>query len=461
MSDRYTLNKEDFVKIGKGAAIAVSGALAAYLSQDVIPFLDDADLPSMLLASGLSVVVNLLRKFVNKQTVVASLLLFCLTLPASGLIAQEVDRADVPAASVKVDESSQDVEADQLAVSVYRAASIRLGGCSGTIVAIGSEYAYGVSASHCRGSADTFSYTTYDGERGVGRWVMSDSGSDLSLFKIYAKDAPASVPVWADDIKVGKARQFVGYGMHGSKRYEYQGEKSMVESGSRKKFDRYGFKLVGGKFAGGDSGGGVFLDDELIGVISHGTDMKYTYTSQHGQIVKFLEEAEKKCGLRDFFVRRRLNCQPPPLDNPLAPPPSDVVVDNDVPVPSVTELIAKINELEAKLAGYKPEAPELDESVVLELVNRVVTDRKSELKGEDGQDGKNGRDGKDGLPGSPGLDGNDGRDGRDGQDGADGSVGKTGTITVVLVDSSGKVVATANDVAAGSTAKVVVSKADD
>jgi hypothetical protein len=64
------VKREDWLKVGKGAGIAVSGALLSYTSTQVVPQLDEAgNFNAMLLSAAFSVLVNLGRKWLAKQTV--------------------------------------------------------------------------------------------------------------------------------------------------------------------------------------------------------------------------------------------------------------------------------------------------------------------------------------------------------------------------------------------------------
>lgn len=61
---RYTLCKEDAKKIGKGAVIAILGALLTYLSE-VIVDVDFGQYTPIVMAIW-SVLVNIVRKWVKK-----------------------------------------------------------------------------------------------------------------------------------------------------------------------------------------------------------------------------------------------------------------------------------------------------------------------------------------------------------------------------------------------------------
>jgi len=54
MSKKYTLNKQDLIKIGKGAGIAVGGSLLAYLAT-IIPEMDFG--PQTLIISTIAMIL--------------------------------------------------------------------------------------------------------------------------------------------------------------------------------------------------------------------------------------------------------------------------------------------------------------------------------------------------------------------------------------------------------------------
>ena len=54
MSKKYTLNKQDLIKIGKGAGIAIGGSICAYLTT-IIPEMDFG--PQTLLISTIAMIL--------------------------------------------------------------------------------------------------------------------------------------------------------------------------------------------------------------------------------------------------------------------------------------------------------------------------------------------------------------------------------------------------------------------
>ena len=77
------LGKDDAVKIAKGAAIAMAGALVVYLADVVMPSLMDSEFAQTTLFVVASTIINALRKWFT-DTRVISLLLGLFLLPASG-----------------------------------------------------------------------------------------------------------------------------------------------------------------------------------------------------------------------------------------------------------------------------------------------------------------------------------------------------------------------------------------
>lgn len=65
-SKKYELNKEDLVKIGKGAGIALAGCLLTYLTE-IIGDVDFGEFTSMVTALW-SVVVNFVSKFLKDNS---------------------------------------------------------------------------------------------------------------------------------------------------------------------------------------------------------------------------------------------------------------------------------------------------------------------------------------------------------------------------------------------------------
>ena len=65
MSNFLELNKQDYIKIGKGALIAVIGALMTYLSE-TIANIDFGEFTPLVMA-GWSIIVNTLNKYLTNS----------------------------------------------------------------------------------------------------------------------------------------------------------------------------------------------------------------------------------------------------------------------------------------------------------------------------------------------------------------------------------------------------------
>lgn len=60
------MDREKWIKIGKGALIAVGGALVSYLSAQVVPQLNSATVPGAVLVAVAPVLINLARKYLEQ-----------------------------------------------------------------------------------------------------------------------------------------------------------------------------------------------------------------------------------------------------------------------------------------------------------------------------------------------------------------------------------------------------------
>jgi uncharacterized membrane protein YeaQ/YmgE (transglycosylase-associated protein family) len=65
-SKKFSLNKGDLFKIGKGALIAAAGAVLAYLSAQVFPQLSESGNSTMIVVAAIgAVVVNAAQKYLR------------------------------------------------------------------------------------------------------------------------------------------------------------------------------------------------------------------------------------------------------------------------------------------------------------------------------------------------------------------------------------------------------------
>lgn len=191
--------------------------------------------------------------------------------------------------------------------AAHRLASVRIGsggGCSGTIIAINGENAYGISAAHCSSGVDkTFTFGNADGSEGVARWIARDRNIDLAIFMCWSKDVLAVAPVpekftpdWTRQIEAigyphtrGPKYKLLRYNRtHDHGETDHRGR-----STGRTMYSRYCFTNLGpGTFDDGDSGGGVFYDgSHLVGVMTHGGRI---HCASLPTIVAFIKKHEKK-----------------------------------------------------------------------------------------------------------------------------------------------------------------------
>jgi len=167
-----------------------------------------------------------------------------------------------------------------------RLASVQVGGCSGTLIAVIGKRGYGISAAHCAKAGQPVSVTNSKGKRVEGEWIVVDSASDLSLFT-----CPASVV--EDVAPLGTAKsdgELHGFGWPGGKG---PSRIKLSEDGEEKPSNllviRSRFKVKSGRFRNGSSGGGIFRGDRLVGVQTHGDDDKLVLAATLTQLLSFAE----------------------------------------------------------------------------------------------------------------------------------------------------------------------------
>lgn len=313
--------------------------------------------------------------------------------------------------------------------------------CSGTVVSRGVKYAAIVSAAHCVagriGGKATF--VNADGSTFQAELIAFDRKADLSLFRGPADKVlghswiPRTMP---------KASKWdaVGYTSGGAIQYKtiqpYRGH----------------YYVRSGPFAGGDSGGGIFADGALVGVISASGDSdrfrngvevkkynKYLYAGcSHSALVAFITRHAgqlTQCGPNGCPPGRSYPYRQSPNFNPNTPNiPIVLPRDNRRDVPD-TEKTARIKALEDAIAGLR-----------------------KQIDGIKVAPGIDGADGKPGPPGPAGRDGAAGPAGPAGKDGRDGKDGKPGTVSIVIEDSNGKVLQQTSGVVSGSVVRVPIRR---
>jgi hypothetical protein len=180
---------------------------------------------------------------------------------------------------------------EALADSPEERASVSVGGCSGTIILIHKGKAYGVTAAHCAKLDAVVTMINSEGKGGVAKILAVDRSVDLALFECDSKYAVGFVPIGPS------SDEAVGWGNNGRKVLDNGTSRDMVETKSKKHFERNVFKVAKGKFRDGDSGGGVFCNGKLSGVISHGEDDEELFCCQASQLSSFLKKHSLKMGV--------------------------------------------------------------------------------------------------------------------------------------------------------------------
>jgi len=175
-------------------------------------------------------------------------------------------------------------------------ASVRVAGCSGTLVRLGDK-TVGLTVAHC-GAEVGKSVTVYDrhGTKHAAKWVRVDGQYDLAMFVVTdvlpkVTKMPAAPGRIASSLP--RPEVFVrAYGFRAGKTlrpkvFSYIG----TTTPSNLKVLRAHYSVKEGKFGNGDSGGGVFNKaGELVGVISHGSDEDTeAYAATPSQLAAFVE----------------------------------------------------------------------------------------------------------------------------------------------------------------------------
>ena len=245
--------------------------------------------------------------------------------------------------------------------------SVKIGGCSSTIIARGPEVAYGVSAAHCASKVgEMFSFTTIEGTTGTARWKLIDRDADLALYICWSKEVLSSAPVTRVLVKGPSG----GFGFTGA-RDLHQKALTFVRSEeiSNLKGMRFLFSVDKGAFSGGDSGGGVFYGPNLVSVMSHGVDNKWAMGSTHQQLVEFLSAYEST-------AKMPLVVPAPEGSQPVAPKKFEPKLGSDVGrAKAIQYLLKQVAELEAR----KPEPPPVVDTKRIDELERLVVEQKKQL----------------------------------------------------------------------------------
>ena len=183
-----------------------------------------------------------------------------------------------------------------LAVVTTEDASVRVAGCSGTLVRLGDK-TVGLTVAHC-GAEVGKSVDIYDrrGKKHAAKWVRVDRHFDLAMFTM----TDPSSKVTKMSRRPGGIASSLPRAGRGVRAYGYRSSRTLqpkvftcigTTTPSNLKVLRAHYSVKEGKFGNGDSGGGVFNKaGELVGVISHGSDEDTeAYAATPRQLAAFVE----------------------------------------------------------------------------------------------------------------------------------------------------------------------------
>ena len=177
---------------------------------------------------------------------------------------------------------------------VVRGASVRLasgGGC--TMIDTDGRTSYGVTAAHCVGKVGSQVGIVLDGKTLTGKVLARDTDHDLALVSVVAEvkhlarvaTRPRHSRVFYTINERGKFELSVKH--EGEQRYDVV---------NRRLYERRVFTLFDGVCRPGDSGTGVFQDDKLVGVVTHGDkrgDSKLLMSSTQPTLMAFMANSQK------------------------------------------------------------------------------------------------------------------------------------------------------------------------
>jgi hypothetical protein len=233
-------------------------------------------------------------------------------------------------------------------------ASIRVGNgkCSGSVIWKGPEYSYALTASHCVGDTDSVIAVEFvNGEKSKARVIAEDRSYDLALLKLWSRDVIDVVQPSAS-FSPTKDSRFVAVGFTSGVGPKL---KTITVQGAAPRMniaDGNEFKVDSGPFAGGDSGGGIYLETptgfRLVGVMSHGQDDKMIQGSQYNQTVGFLQRhADKIDGCESGI------CDWLKPNFPIGKTRPDGLVTDDQRALAIDDLLKKVAELNSKIADLE------------------------------------------------------------------------------------------------------------
>lgn len=176
----------------------------------------------------------------------------------------------------------------QLLASVRVGAS---GGCSGTTFAADDRYAYVVAAGHCIRSGETavgqkVGICTVDGKVHQAEWIAFDDHIDLAVARVPRAAALALTPI-ASAMPINDGSwTAIGFPRTVGPNFKTLGVASV--SDRTRTANGWHLPVESGRFADGDSGGGVFDRDKLIGIITHSHRDGAIIAASHNQLVQFV-----------------------------------------------------------------------------------------------------------------------------------------------------------------------------
>jgi len=329
---------------------------------------------------------------------------------------------------------------------------------SGQFVARDTDCIYGITCAHgFKGIiGGKFDIEAFDGSNVRATLLDIDHQTDIALFAVLAKGAPAIdlIPISTEPFDENCPVTISGF-PGGAEFVSVQGnldDSSQFFADEQAKIRLFKFKLSGA-LGNGASGGSVVQNGKLVGVISASNDpTSYMLTCDYQSLYKFSQKDRTNCFggkcRKIKIVQRSKTTIPPPAEappkgrkvysrpspqpnivpQPEANPPPPNNVDPPQPGPpgvtqaDVSALQEQISELKRMIAGIKPGAS---------------------VPGEKGQTGETGPAGKTGPQGPPGI------------PGMSGPAGPPGIVTIRLIDNaSGKVIREVPNVKSGSTARI-------
>jgi hypothetical protein len=229
---------------------------------------------------------------------------------------------------------------------------------SGTIISKGDRYATVLTVAHLfNGKLGTEFWVYYaDGSYTTATLIASDAKRDLALCRVEADTVLARSYIPKEMIKGNVNLSGVGYTLGNGPKYKTLTYNNAYYNKDQKYF--WNFSVNSGPNWSGDSGGGVYIENALVGVISMRDDDEnsksrqfspHVYAVSHTEIVGFLGENEAAlvdCGdWSEPLPQRASDKDSAPLWKP--DPNIPIHVENDVHK-AIRELRADVDSLKGK-----------------------------------------------------------------------------------------------------------------